>query len=408
MSVVVRRIRRAAVAVLLPATLVMSSAGVASAGDTTDAPYRTVVEGLRNPRGLTFDEHRLYVAESGEAGDVCFDGIATEEGGSLCAGLSGRISRIDTRTGARRDVVTGLLSIGEPLFAIGATGVAKSDDRIVGLMGGNDVGVPPADLCGGTAPCRKVVRAAQKQLGHLFQSARNGRATWKQDVGAFNYQWTIDNKATIGAGDPSYQPGWADNPDFQPGDANPYGLAGSRGGQYVVDGGSNTLTFVPRRGTPRVVAAFPNPTVGPAANAYDAVPTCVAPTRGNVVVADLNGSIYLVNGTSVTLAPSAVTSNDGSFLVAAGGCAADRKGNVYISDIYAGSVIKLAVKTMTTSWVLPPGTLNFPSGVAVGEDNALFVSNNSVCPSFPTPVGPDNPCGGLTGSIVKIGNHGDH
>jgi hypothetical protein len=405
MHVVVRRVRRAAVAVLLPATLVVSSPGVASAGHTTDAPYRTVVEGLRNPRGLAFDDHRLYVAESGEAGDVCFEGIPTEEGGALCAGLSARISRVDTRTGARRDVVTGLVSIGEPLFAIGATGVVKGDDGIVGLMGANDVAVPPADMCGATPACRKVVRAAQKQLGHLFESARNGRATWKQDVGAFNYQWTIDNKDSIGTGDPSYQPGWADNPDFQPGDANPYGLAGSRGGQYVVDGGSNTLTFVPRRGAPSVVAAFPNP--GSAANAYDAVPTCVAPTNDQVAVADLNGSIYLVDGTSVTVAPSAVTSSDGSALVAAGGCAADRKGNVYISDIYAGSVIKLDVNTMTTSWVLPPGTLNFPSGVAVGEDNAVFVSNNSVCPSFPTPVGADNPCGGVTGSIVKIGGHSD-
>jgi hypothetical protein len=401
-----RRARRVA-ALVLPFAFAIPSVALAHGdGDHDDrpddrAPYETVVEGLRNPRGIAMSDGKLYVAESGEGGDVCFAGVTGPEGGDFCVGLSGRISRINTRSGRRTDVVTGLLSLDGPLFAVGATGVAVHDDQVIGLMGGNDIGVPPADACGGGADCQAAVAAGAAQLGHLLRAKRRGRVAWKQDVGAVNYQWTIDNKDSIGLGDPAYQPGWADNPDFEPGDANPYALASARGGSYVVDGGSNTLTFVPRHGQPRIVAAFPNP-VGDPTNAYDSVPTCVATIGRRVFVADLNGQIFMVDGSSTTVAPSAITSVDGAFLAAAGGCAADRKGNVYVSDIYVGSVVKVSTKTMTMSWVRPPGTLNFPTGVAIGEHGMVYVANNGVCPSFPTPVDPDNPCGGVSGSIVRF------
>jgi outer membrane protein assembly factor BamB len=170
----------------------------------------------------------------------------------------------------------------------------------------------------------------------------------------------------------------------------------------MVDGGSNTLTWTPQRGESQIVAAFPNPTELASPNAYDAVPTCVAPTANGVVVADLNGRIFVVDGSSITVAPETTSAADGAFLVAAGGCASDGHGDVYVSDIFAGSVVKLELSTMTLSWVRPPGTLNFPAGVAIGRHGELYVANNSVCPGFVTPSDPTNPCGGVTGSIVRI------
>lgn len=398
-----RRFGAALAAASLLATVAAAPVGAAS----SDA---LVVGGLANPRGISFSsDGKLYVAEGGEAGDVCFQGIGTEEGGPLCAGFSARISRVDVASGQRADYVTGLLSIGGPLFAIGASGVAVQGNQVYGLMGANDMAVPPTQACGGGADCQAVVAAAQTQLGHLLRGVPSGGYDWKQDVGAFNYQWTVANKATIGAGDPNYQPGWAQNPDFQPGDANPYGLAAAPGGTYVVDGGSNTLTWVPQNGTPKVVAAFPQPNP-PASEAnpvpYDAVPTCVAPTGGKVVVSDLHGRVFVVDGSSVTVTPSAVTAQGGAFLATAGGCAADGKGNVYISDIFVGSLVKVSLDSMTMSWVRGPGTFNFPSGVAIGKDGAIYVVNNSVCPSFPTGPSGDpqnpNPCEGVTGSIVRL------
>jgi len=288
-------------------------------------------------------------------------------------------------------------SVGGPIGAVGASGVAVQGNQVFGLMGLNDVAIPPAEACGGGPACTAFIASAQAQLGHLLRGVPSGGYEWKQDVGAFNFQWTVDNKDTIGAGNPPYQPGWADNPDFQPGDANPYGLANAPGGTYMVDGGSNTLTWIPQQGSPRVVAAFPNP--DPAtANAYDAVPTCVAPANAKVVVADLNGQIFLVDGTSLTVAPASVASVGGAFLVAAGGCTFDGKGNVYITDIFAGGLVRLNLATMSLSFVRPPGTFNFPSGVAIGKDGMLYVANNAICPGFPT----GGPCDGVTGELVRL------
>jgi hypothetical protein len=408
----VRLVRRLAL-LTLPGVLLLSSVATASA----DGPsYETVVSGLRNPRGIDFSANgKLYVAEGGQAGSVCFAGAATEEGGPECAGLTARISRVDTRTGTRTDYITGLVSVGGPLFAIGVSGLAVQGNQVYGLMGANDIAIPGAQACGLGPACMAIVEKAAAQLGHLLRGVTSGGYAWRQDVGAYNYQWSASNAATIGAGDPAYQPGWAVNPDFQPGDANPYALADAPGGTYMVDGGSNTLTWIPTKGTPKVIAAFPQPDP-PASESnpvpYDAVPTCVAPTGGKVVVSDLQGRIFLVTGSSLTVKPAAVKSEGGAFLAGAGGCAADGKGNVYISDIFAGSLVKLSLDTMTLSWVRPPSTFNFPSGVAIGKDGKIYVSNNSVCPSFRTapsndPANP-NPCGSaapapaITGSIVRV------
>jgi hypothetical protein len=391
---------RLAAVITMAASLAMTA--VPGAGASPTDPYETVVDHLRNPRGLDLAANgTLYVAEGGESGansdPTCFAGASTEEGGELCGDMSSRISAVDPRTGTRTDLVTDLVSVGGPLFAIGASGVAVKGQQIYGIMGFNDQAVPPSAACGDTPACKALVAAAGDQLGHLLRAVPSGGYAWKQDVGAFNYDWTIQNKATIGAGDPTYQPGWANNPDFEPGDANPYGLTDAPGGTYMVDGGSNTLTWVPQNGTPNVVAAFPQP--DPAhQNAYDAVPTCVTRSGGEVVVADLNGSVFVVDGSSLTVKPSALSADNGAFLVAAGGCAADGRGNVYISDIFAGSVVKVALGSMTMSWVRPPGTLNFPAGVAVAEGGWLYVANNSVCPSFPT----QEMCTEVTGSIVRL------
>ena len=352
----------------------------ASAAPPGDA---TVVSGLRNPRGLDMSaDGKLYVAEGGEAGDVCFEGAETEEGGPMCAGLSSRISRVDVATGTRSDFITGLVSVGGPLFAIGASGVAVQGNQVFGLMGANDQTIPPADSCGGGPECTAILATAAAQLGHVLRGVPSGGWSWKQDVGASNYQWTVDNKGTVGGTDPAYQPGWAENPDFQPGDANPYGLTNAPGGTYMVDGGSNTLTWVPQNGAPQVVVAFPQP--DPPASPTNPVPSDAVPTCAPRPVTPLWSPTFKAGSSWSTARasrrkPNPVTMPQGQFFVAAGGCAADGRGNIYVSDIFAGSLLKLSLASMTMSWVWPPGTLNFPSGVAIGRDGSIYGSRTTAC-----------------------------
>ena len=198
--------------------------------------------------------------EGGDSGSVCFpDG---------CAGLTSKISKVDVVAGSKSDFITGLLSLGDEtgFFSIGATGVAVQGNQVFALMGGNPIAVPPLSACPGSsdpANCPAAIAAAAN-LGGVLRAVPSGGFNWKQNVGAFNYQWVVDNNGTIPL------PGWKScdkvslgdpcNPDFTPGDANPYAMAAAPGGNHVVDGGANTLTWVPANGTPTVLAALPNPT----------------------------------------------------------------------------------------------------------------------------------------------------
>src|SRR5262249_56078053 len=79
------------------------------------------------------------------------------------------------------------------------------------------------------------------------------------------------------------------NPDFNPGDADPYGVLAADGGVYVADGGSNTLSFVRNGGKMKGLAYVPHPPRHQPV--YDAVPTCLAKARGSIFIGTLAGSL---------------------------------------------------------------------------------------------------------------------
>jgi hypothetical protein len=219
-----------------------------------------------------------------------------------------------------------------------------------------------------------VLAAAQSQAGALLKFTPSGNWNRIADVGGFDYQFTADN------------PG-----DGQFGteiDANPYGLLGLPGGTYVADAGSNTLDWVANNGEISIVYRFPVPPV--AVFPIDGVPTCVASAGGQLTIADLAGRIWHVSGSTATL----VQGQTGNHYTS---CAADAAGNVYIVSMWhtppipfpnpnTGSIVKVAANGVVSTLSLP-AALNFPNGITIGSDGALYVSVGSTS---------------TNGSVVKI------
>ena len=392
--------RHATVVLSLAASLSVTQSMLPNA-NASPAPVGPVLvaSGLDNPRGLVFgDNGLLYVGEAGHAGPTCTAGPG--EIGPTCIGFTSRISSIRTSNGKRRTVIDGLPSIGTAVASTGIDGVAFDDGQVAGIITGSPQGVPPDACTGQPEPaCSQAVAKAKRRLGDLVV-AQDGKAKTEAEVGRFNYQWIVDHKATV---DPA-------NPDFRPGDSNPYGItAGPNDGWYVVDAGSNTLDYVDRRGKIKVLTYLPNPP-GAADQRfpYDAVPTCVATSGRTVWIGTLSGQVYRWDGHTATL-----VADRGDGLTAISGCGTDRAGNLYVSNLFgltqqtffaphSGSVSKVTPSGVVTTVAGSEG-LSYPAGIAVDRKGSLFVAVQSICPKDLALVGPgDPPFCDQPGQVVRL------
>jgi hypothetical protein len=347
--------------------------------------FKTVATGLDNPRGLSFRSNgELIVGEAGHAGDAgCFEGGPE---GTTCIGFTSQISAINVKNGTHWPIVRGLVSLGDgPIGPTGVDGVATRGNKVYGIMTASPQGAPPDEACA-DATCVNALHKAKNQVGKLIRV--KGPSSWHRvaSVGKYNYNYIVANKDRLGI---------ADNPDFQPGDANPYAMAaGPHGTFYVVDGGSNTLDLVKPNGKIKVLAYLPDPPGPPDMRfPYDAVPTCVAVTEHGVVVGDLAGRVW--NYSHGALEQMKVP--DG-MLHSTNGCAVDADGNVYVVDMFAGFSEQFGFAPNTGSVVMLGDDgeteviamgLNLPSGIAIGHDGAIYVSNNGVCPADITGLPPE-------------------
>jgi hypothetical protein len=357
--------------------------GVAGAGAST---VTQVASGLDNPRGVAFlPNGTLAVAEAGHGGDVCLG-----PGGTMpCYGTSSQISAIDLTTGSHTPIVSGLFSVLEPDgggSVIGTSGLSVQGGRLIASMGENPAADPLASAsCTGLAPdCPAVLATARAEAGQLLKATPSGN--WKAiaGVGLFDYNFTAANPGGDTYGHEI--------------DANPYGILATPSGTFVADAGANTLDWVDNNGNISVVSRFTVPPMH--VFPTDGVPTCVAPYGSGLIVADLAGRIWRVNGSTMTEL-QAQTGNHYT------GCAADSAGNVYIVSMWhtppipfpnpmTGSIVKVAADGSISTLSLPTA-LNFPNGITVGPDGALYVSVNSVCSATG-----GGACGPATGGLVKI------
>ncbi len=336
------------------------------------ASWTVVAKDLDSPHGVAFtSDGTMIVTESGHTGKTSvFDGGAF-------VGQNAKISSIDLATGTRTTLVKGLPSLsfipgGFETFGIG--GVAVQGDQILAVTQLNPRAVRQAARTCTSSKCTETMKEIGPETGLLIGvDPQGGSYATVAGIGAFNYKWVVQN-------DPS--PG---NPDFQPGDADPYGLLALPEGTYIADGGSNTLSFVDPQGKPSMLAYIPDPPNHKPL--FDAVGTCVAKAGDAIYVGTLIGSLYKWANDELTL-----VLKRGDVLRHIVGCTSDAAGNLYLVNMTekfahfnpvpnSGSIVKVA-SDMTTSYVVAPDEgLNYPNGITFGPDGKLYVTINSICPA---------------------------
>jgi hypothetical protein len=351
-----RRGRQAA-AVLGALLAVAIAAPAASA-----APSVTVIaSGLDNPRGITLSPTgSIYVAEAGRGGDVvCVPG---PEGGDLCLGESGAITRVFHRGGFNR-VVTGLPSGASPdgSAATGPHDVAFDDQgRLFAVIG---LGADPA------------VRASLPDFAGIagyFLRIQRPSGSWKPlaDIAGFEAE---------------------ENPDGGLPDSNPYGLLAGSGGFAVVDAGANALLWINDDRSIQTLAVFPDQTVDTAEGpvTVQAVPTTVTRVGDWYYVGELTGFPFVPGAANIWRVPV----GGGTPEVFATGfthiidIAPGPDGSLYVLEIAhnglasgdpTGALLRVAADG--TSEVLLTEPLFMPGGLAVRDDGTIYITNCGVCP----------------------------
>ncbi len=331
----------------LSRTAFLAAAILASPAFADDA-FTVVASGLQSPRGLTTAPGgRLYVAQAGTGGN---SGAITE------------IRNYWTSSPKIRDVVTGLISVGDEGEFVGVDGIsADSNGDMYAIMALSNSGVPIGPTL----------------LGHLLKVNTAGAIRDVANIGDANYAWSQDHA------------GLAPN-DFP--DTNPYGVLVQPGKIYVADAGTNTLNIARPNGSNQILAYFANNVIA------DSTPTCVAKGPDDALYI---GTLALVD--SIVFGPTATvyrvdlqaTNPDDLATILSvatpwatglwpiNGCAFSSDGNFYASQLITnagfsgGDVVKIPFTNPASHTLLANDSLVFPGGVAVGSDGAVYVVNGS-------------------------------
>ncbi len=379
------------------------------------ASFDTVATGLNNPRNITFDKDgNLYVAQSGSGGDGA-DGRCIASPSSqyipLCAAENGSVTKI-SKDGTKTDVLSGLTSIG--LRPSGEQGAGPADFKFDSQ--GN------AYLLTGLAgdPTLRDSVLKGPQLGKLYKvDLGSGSLTALADFGQYETKYNPDHTDLI---------------------SNPYAFVIKGNNAYVVDGGGNDIYKVALDGSGiQDVKAFPQLKIPVDQLVYPKLPEgTVDPTGG---AAPPPGYVIAPNGlpasqqsvpTGIALAPDGtLTVSEYSYFpypegkariwsvddnltttgisdtgaletgkqIADGftqltGVAYDADGNLYalqhvdqsewkaiqqggiLTGDPSGSLIKIA-KDGTRTTILQGDGLEAASGITVGPDGYLYISNDA-------------------------------
>jgi streptogramin lyase len=346
-----------------------------------------VAGGLANPRQLSVGaDGSVYVAEAGDGGQLrCTEDPETSQ--PICLGRTGAIARV---AGGRVTTVVG----GLPSVAATDGGQASGPADVVAAAG-DQLAFVLQDTRIDAAGANRFGPGA-RPLGHLaFASASAGGGAVRLGADLARYEATHDPDRGAGATAATRI------------ESDPYGLVAYRGGYAVADAAGNDLLFVDAAGRVHLLAVFPPRSAGAAAKPVVAqsVPTSVAVgPDGALYVGELTGYPFAPGSARVwRVAPGARPTVYATGFTTISALAFDHAGRLLVLEIDrnglndtrgAGELIRLGADRPDTRTVLARRGLVYPTGLAVGADDSIYVSNYGSAPS--TGAGPH-------GQILRLG-----
>lgn len=349
--------------------------------------FEVLASGLNGPRGLSFDPHGvLYVTEAGRGGDGASIPSPSAPGARLFYGETGAITRI--QNGVVERVVTGLPSLALP-DGSDASGIQdiEFDARgnayaIIGLAGN------PSD--------RDTILNIPDFGSLVSIDAFDGGSSWTRLADLAAYEST-------------------NNPDGGDTVSNLYDLLIQDSTAFVIDAGGNDLFSLNTDGSELTLETVfpPRTTTDPVTGeevTYQSVPTAVTiGPDGAFYVSELTGFPFLegeaqiyridANGVPEVYADGFTNVVDLAF---------DRFGGLFVLEYDADGILS-GNSTGALVYLPPEENIRFtitsddlitPTGLAIGPDNDIYISNKGFIAGEGEVLRLDNPFDFNSGDVM--------